>query len=179
MAKRPKVIDTSKMHSTRRGNAETEKRRIENNTPPPKIDGRQFKHLLEFQERRPWQGPTSMTPLRRPQSDAGKEAWAAYRAEKKRRRIIKGERRGRIARRETPHDIEACDFCRTSPPRELNIDMALVAARTKFSRTHIYRVLDPDVESRRGLKTLSSMRRIAHEGLGITLDEFARLVLGD
>lgn len=179
MPKRPKVIDTSKMKSTRHGSREREKAKAESTTPLPPIDGRDFKHLLEFQERRPSQSPWSMTPLKRPKIGASREAWAAYRAERRRRKIIKAERRGRIARRESPHDTAVCDICRLVPQRQIDIDMALVAARTMFSRTHVYRVLDPNVESRRGLKTLSSMRRIAHEGLGISLDEFARLVLGD
>lgn len=87
---------------------------------------------------------------------------------------------GRVMHRErtkTQHDHARCVVCRRVPQRVVEIDVRTVAARSLLSRNHVYRVVDPDVGSRRGLRTLETMRRIAHDGLGISLDELARLIL--
>jgi hypothetical protein len=123
------------------------------------------------------QGSTAWLPLRRPAEDASEEVWAAYHAERKRRKVLKALRRGRIARREQPHDPRACSMCGAVPERELDINIGEVADRAMMSHSHVYRVLSPNVAERRGLKTLTTLRRIAHDGLGITLDELATIVL--
>lgn len=81
------------------------------------------------------------------------------------------------ARATTAHDSANCAICRALPDRALEIDPRVVAARSLVSKNHVYRVMDPNIESRRGLRTLDTMRRIAHDGLGITLDELAKIVL--
>lgn len=121
--------------------------------------------------------PTQWDPLLKPSKNAPNEVWAYYYDERQRRKTIKAERRGRIARRESPHDIENCELCLAAPKREHDINVRSVAERSLVSRSHVYRVLDPNVEERRGLRTLATLRRIAHDGLGISLDELAALVL--
>jgi hypothetical protein len=123
------------------------------------------------------QGVTAWEPLRRPAEGASDTEWETFYLERRRRKTVKALRKGRIARREEPHDVESCEFCRAVPQRELDINVAEVAERSKMSRSHCYRVLDRNVADRRGIKTLLTMRRIAHDGLGIGLDEFAALVI--
>ena len=122
-----------------------------------------------------------MEPLRRPPDGCSPEVWTAYRKERRRRVVIKGERRGRITRRENPHDPDACQRCqsvitaaRAFAEREFNA--VEVAKRALVSKDTVYRVLSPNVADRRGLRTLTTMRRIAHDGLGISLDELALIL---
>lgn len=123
------------------------------------------------------QGRTAWLPLQRPPDDCTPEEWAAYRRERRRRRILKAGRRARIARREQPHDVKGCPICRAIPERDLETHYTEVAKRAKCSPSHAYRVLfAKEKKDQRGMKTLSMMRRIAHDGLGITLDELAILL---
>jgi transcriptional regulator with XRE-family HTH domain len=119
-----------------------------------------------------------MQPLRRPPDDCSDEEWAAYRKERVRRKIIKRERRARIARRESPHDAKTCAICLRSP-RKLQYDVRVrdVAERSMVSRHHVYRVFSDNIKQARGRKTLATLRRIAHDGMGISLDELAAMVL--
>lgn len=57
-----------------------------------------------------------------------------------------------------------------------DIDVPEVARRALVSKHHVYRVLSPNVSKRRGLRTLTTMRRIAHDGLGISLDALALIL---
>lgn len=97
--------------------------------------------------------------------------------EARRNRPGRAARRMYKARATAHHDHARCKVCRRLPERELEIDPRVVAARSLVSKNHVYRVLDPNIESRRGLRTLDTMRRIAHDGLGISLDELAKLIL--
>jgi hypothetical protein len=127
------------------------------------------------------QGRLAKFPLVRPDDDAAMDAWAAYRGERRKRVVQKAERRGRIARREQPHEVDCCAMCQhvyasAMEHRERDISVREVAAASMMSINHVYRVLSANIEDRRGLRTLTSMRRIAHDGLGISLDELAILL---
>lgn len=121
--------------------------------------------------------PTAMLPLRRPPDDAPPEVWEDYRDERRRRKMLKAVRRARIDRRENPHDTGACKVCDAVPHRDLEVDAQAVAQRARVDRSYVYRVFSRKRGVKRGHQTMATLRRIAHDGLGISLDELAMLML--
>jgi hypothetical protein len=128
--------------------------------------------------RRGTQSATALQPLQRPPDDAPAEVLAAYRKERRRRRIVKAARRARIARRESPHDPIACAVCRKVVRHDIGkLRPPEIAARAVVSETTVWRYFSENPKTARGRKTLATARRIAHDGMGITLDELAAIVL--
>jgi transcriptional regulator with XRE-family HTH domain len=92
--------------------------------------------------------------------------------------IVKATRRARIERRETPHDATSCKLCSSITRRDTyDVTPAQIAERAKVSESHVYRVISDNPRTARGRRTLETLRRIAHDGLGISLDELAAVVL--
>lgn len=119
-----------------------------------------------------------MMPLQRPSDHASEEERAAYRKERRRRVIVKAARRARIERRETPHDSAACEVCKQNPKKDAyDATPMQIAERAKVSLSHVYRVISDNPRTARGRRTLETLRRIAHDGLGVSLDELAAIVL--
>lgn len=123
------------------------------------------------------QSVTAWLPMYRPNEDASDEIWYEYFKEKFRRKTEKAKRNGRIARREEPHDVESCEVCKAVPKRDLEINVAEAAKKSKVSRSHFYRTIDRNIADRRMIGTLLTARRMAHDGLGISVDELIALAV--